>query len=132
VDRTVKYEVTVTREDGLWVADITGEGLGPAATDAARFEDLDDEVRDLIAGLTDVGPDEIEFTWRYVIGGQDVTDALEMLRLAERGLRSAQEAHEAVRQVVLLELRDAGLTQSAIGDVLGVSHQRVHQLLKVS
>jgi hypothetical protein len=132
VDRTVKYEVTVTREDGLWVADITGEGLGPAATDAARFEDLDDEVRDLIAGLTDVGPDEIEFTWRYVIGGQDVTDALEMLRLAERGLRSAQEAHEAVRQVVLIELRDAGLTQSAIGDVLGVSHQRVHQLLKVS
>jgi hypothetical protein len=132
VDRTVKYEVTVTREDGLWVADVTGEGLGPAATDAARFEDLDDEVRDLIAGLTDVRPDEIEFTWRYVIGGQDVTDALEMLRLAKRGLRSAQEAHEAVRQVVLIELRDAGLTQSAIGDVLGVSHQRVHQLLKVS
>jgi hypothetical protein len=33
------YDVTVTREDGLWVADIAGEGLGPAATDTERFGD---------------------------------------------------------------------------------------------
>lgn len=50
------YDVTVTREDDLWVADITGEGLGPAATDVERFADLDTEVRDLIAGLTDADP----------------------------------------------------------------------------
>lgn len=132
VDGAVRYDVTVTRADGLWVADITGESLGPAATDAARFEDLDDEVRDLIAGLADADPDAVELTWRYIVGGKDVTTTVEMYRLVERSLRSAEQAYEDVRHMALLELRDAGLSQSVIGDVLGVSHQRVHQLLKVS
>ena len=39
------YDVTVTREDNLWVADIVEL---TAATDVVRFADLDVEVRDLI------------------------------------------------------------------------------------
>jgi hypothetical protein len=60
------YQVTVTREDGLWVADIWNAELGPAATDAARFTDLDTEVRDLISGLTGSEPDEAVLAWRFV------------------------------------------------------------------
>ena len=128
----MKYDVTVTREDDLWVADITGEDLGPAATDAARFEDLDAEVRDLIAGLADADPVDLELTWRYILGGQDVTSTVQILLLAEKTLQSAERAYESARHLALLALRDAGLSQSVIGDVLGVSHQRVHQLLRVS
>jgi hypothetical protein len=128
----VRYEVTVTLEDGLWVADITGEGLGPAATDVARFADLDTEVRDLIAGLTDSDPGEAELSWRYVVGGQDVTTPIEVLILAERNFESAARVRDEARQLVLGELRGAGLAQKAIGDILGVSHQRVHQLLNAS
>ncbi len=126
------YQVTVTREDGLWVADVAGEDLGPAATDVQRFSDLDVEVRDLIAGLTDTDPDELDLEWRYVIDGKDVTNTIKRLMLAEANLRSAEEMREELRQIALLELHGTGLPQSAIGDVLGVSHQRVHQLLKVS
>lgn len=128
----MNYDATVTREDGLWVADIKGDGLGPAATDTERFADLDVEVRDLIAGLTDSDPDSFDLTWRYVIDGTDVTIDVENLMLAERNLRQAEELHEQMRRLVLLQLHDTGLSQSAIGDVLGVSHQRVHQLLKAS
>lgn len=126
------YEVTVTREGRLWVADIAGAGLGPAATDVTRFADLDVEVRDLIAGLTDADPDEISLEWRYVIGGEDVTAAVEQLTAAAEDLRDAERAREEARRTALGALASTGLSQSAIGDVLGVSHQRVHQLLKAS
>ena len=126
------YQVTVTREDGLWVADVAGEGLGPAATDVQRFGDLDIEVRDFIAGLTDTDPDELDLEWRYVIDGKDVTFEVSNLLVAENALRSLERTYELMRQTALGALHDAGLPQSAIGDVLGVSHQRVHQLLKVS
>lgn len=126
------YQVTVTREDGLWVADIWGPGLGPAATDAARFTDLDAEVRDLVAGLTDAEPDEIRLAWRYVIDGADVTQVVTRLMQAEADLRDATRAREEARSSALRELSGTGLSQSAIGDLLGVSHQRIHQLLKAS
>lgn len=126
------YEVEVTREDGLWVADIRGHGVGPAATDTVRFADLETEVRDLIAGLTGSDPGKFELTWLYSFGGADLTAAISHLLAAEVGLRKATQAHEEARRTALLELASTGLSQSAIGDVLGVSHQRVHQLLRAS
>jgi hypothetical protein len=126
------YQVTVTREDGLWVADIWNAELGPAATDAARFTDLDTEVRDLISGLTGSEPDEAVLAWRFVIDDADVTLAVTRLLDAEAELRNATRARTEARSQALRELADAGLPQSAIGDILGVSHQRVHQLLKAS
>lgn len=62
---TTTYEVRMTREDNLWVADV--RGLPPhliGATDVERFADLDGEVRDLIAGLTDTDPDDFAIAWR--------------------------------------------------------------------
>lgn len=46
--------VTVTRDENLWSVAVDGLPAGLiGATDVERFEDLDIEVRDLIAGLTD-------------------------------------------------------------------------------
>ena len=126
------YRVDVTRADGLWVADIWGPELGPAATDTVQFADLDAEVRDLISGLTGTDPSEFELTWRYNISDADLTPAISRLLEAEVGLQKATKAHEEARRVALRELADAGLSQLVIGDVLGVSHQRVHQLLRAS
>ncbi len=126
------YQVEVTREDGLWVADIWATELGPAATDTVHFADLEAEVRDLIAGLTDSEPDDFELVWRYNIGGADMTETISRLLKAEVGLQKATQAHEEARHAALQALAGAGLSQAAIGDVLGVSHQRVHQLLKAS
>jgi len=126
------YQVEVTREDGLWVADIWGPELGPAATDTVHFADLESEVRDLIAGLTDTEPGDFELTWRYTIGGADMTGPIGRLLEAEVGLQQATQAYDEARRAALRELASTRLSQAAIGDVLGVSHQRVHQLLKAS
>lgn len=125
------YEVTVTRDDGLWAAVINGlppQAIG--ATDVERFADLDTEVRDLIAGLTDTDPDSFGLAWRYEFGGRDVTNLIIDLTGSEHAYAKAAAARDAARREVIRVLLEAQLSQSAIGDVLGLSHQRIHQLAK--
>jgi hypothetical protein len=125
------YHVTVTRDSGLWAAVVAG--LPPhliGATDVERFGDIDVEVRDLIAGLTDSAPDSFGLRWRYVIDGGDVTSLLEALFASELAYEDALAARDTARRNVIGALADAHLSQAAIGDVVGLSHQRVHQLLK--
>lgn len=127
------YHVTVTRDSGMWAAVI--DGLPPGvvgATDVEQFSDLDVEVRDLIAGLTDREPDGFELTWAYVVDGSDVTAQVTRYAAAEADYRAAARDREAARAQALDALTRAGLSQAAIGDVLGLSHQRVHQLTKAS
>lgn len=106
--------------------------VGAAATDTTRFADLDTEVRDLVPGLTDTDPDDPDLTWRYVIDGTDVTDTVRAWLSAERRLAEVSGAREAARTAVVEELSRSGASQAVIGDVLGLSHQRVHQLVKAS
>jgi hypothetical protein len=129
----ITYPVTVTRDSGLWVADV--DGLPPGSigvTDVERFADLDVEVRDLIAGLAQTDPDSFGLTWRYVMDGRDVTSLIEAVFGAEIAYRAAAEARDAARRAVIRTLDRADIPQSAIGDLLGLSHQRVSQLLKAS
>lgn len=118
------YDVTVTREDGLWVADI--HDLSPAATDVLSFAELGTEVRDLIAGLTDADPDDFEIRWRYALGDERLNALLPSL---ER-LNHCVHERETVRQEVVERLVRAGHSQRTAADVVGLSHQRVHQLVK--
>lgn len=122
---TTTYDVTVFREDDLWVADIPQL---TAATDMLQFADLDVEVRDLVSGLTDVDPRSFDLRWRFLAGGDDITDAVVELGQLDSTIRSMTERRDAVRREIIRRMGAAGVSQRAIGDVLGLSHQRVHQL----
>lgn len=122
---TPAYEITVFREDDLWVADIPQL---TAATDMFRFADLDVEVRDLIAGLTDAEPHSFDLSWRYVAGADDVTDLIVELGEVEHTAARATSRRDTLRREIIARMSAAGVSQRAIGDVLGLSHQRVHQL----
>lgn len=127
------YAVTVTRDGNLWAAVV--HGLPPhviGATDAERFADLEADVRELVAGLTDSDLDSFGLEWHLELDGRDLTEAVNTLRRAESEFEAAARARETAREALLKDLADAGLSQAAIGDVLGISHQRVHQLLKAS
>lgn len=129
----ITYSVTVARDGNLWTAVVNG--LAPhviGATDAERFADLEDEVPELIAALTDSDPGSFGLEWHLELDGRDLTEAVKTLRHAESALEAAVRAREDARGVLLRDLAEAGLSQAAIGDVLGISHQRVHQLLKAS
>jgi len=129
----ITYPVTVTRDENLWAAVVHDLPKGIiGATDTEHFADLETEVRDLIAGLIDADPDGFRIEWRFELGGRDVTQAVTGLMQAEAALRAARESRDNLRSYALEVLAGTGLSQAAIGDVLGVSHQRVHQLLKAS
>lgn len=129
-DKLPVHSVIVSREDDLWVAVV--EGLPAGATDTERFEDLPEAVRDLISTLLGVEPDSFWIDWHYRQGDHDLTDLIEHLRewedLAERAARS----RDAIRRTAVESMRSAGLSYREIADVVGISHQRVGQLLSES
>jgi hypothetical protein len=60
----ITYDVTVTRDGTLWAAVVDGlPSHFVGATDVERFADLDLEVRDLVAGLTDADPESFDLRW---------------------------------------------------------------------
>lgn len=119
------HQVTITREDNLWVAEIPGVG----ATDVEHFPDLDVEVRDYIAGMTDTDPDELDLEWCYEINGRDVTNALGRFLAVERELSQRLAEREEARMRAMRELTEAGLSRRATGDVVGLTGGRVQQLV---
>lgn len=127
------YHVTVTRQDGAWFADI--DGLAPnliGATDVPRFADLDVEVRDLIAGLTDADPEEFDLAWRIMFGDTDVTNLISELEHVEATLDALEAQRDDMRAGLIRAGMAAELSQAVIADVLRVSQQRVGQLANAS
>lgn len=125
------YTVTVTREDNLWVVVVDGLPKGVVgAMDYENFGDLAEEVPEFIADLTDSDPDSFTIEWRYVVNGNDVTRQVTDFLSSAEALRKVQTDQERTRKEALAAMSDAGLSQRAMADVLGVSYQRVNQLVK--
>lgn len=120
------YHVTVTREDNLWVAVV--HDLPAGATDVSRMVDLEPEVRDLIAGLEDLDPDDFEIAWHYRQGKHDLSPVVDELRQREATAAEAVLSRDKARLEAIKQLRDAGLSLRSIAELLGLSHQRVQQL----
>ncbi|WP_017569274.1 hypothetical protein [Nocardiopsis halotolerans] len=125
------YTATVTRDEDLWVVRISGLPEHVVGTvDYVHFSEIKDEVPEAIADLTDTDPEDFTITWRYEFDGEDVTeDVLEYL-VAEEEFRRLQSRRDQTRARVLETMRRTGVTQRAMADVVDLSHQRVHQLLK--
>jgi hypothetical protein len=127
----IAYDVTVTRDGTLWAAVVDGlPSHVVGATDVEHFADLDIDVRDLVAGLTDADPESFDLRWRYLVNGNDVTGLFTALAGSEHAYQTATSARDSARRELIRALSSAHMSQSVIGDVLGLSHQRVHQLVK--
>jgi len=123
------YNVTVTRDNGVWFADVDGlpsHYIG--ATDVLKFADLELEVRDLIAGLTQTEPGDFHLGWKIMFGDTDVYKVIDELQHVIDGIRRLEAQRDELRHELIREGRNAHLPQSALADVLGLSQQRVAQL----
>lgn len=124
------YDVTVSREDNLWTAVVDGLDQGVVgAMDYPTFAELHADLPWFVADLTDSEPGQFALNWQYEINGQDVTDALRSLATATEELQKVHAAQDQARRAALTALADAGLSQRAMADVLGISHQRINQLV---
>jgi len=121
-----RYTVTAERGCRWWVLQCV-EHPG-AISEVARLDQAEDAMREAIAFVAQVDPAEVEIDLRPAVPvevGQHVAAAARLRAQARTANSEAAREARGAAQV----LRDAGLSVRDVGTVLGVSHQRAHQLL---
>ena len=122
---TTVYEATVTREDGWWMVRVPAiKGL----TQARKLAEAELMARELVAVTLDVDLDTVSAVVTEV-DGLAVRAIVEEVA-AERAEAARLEA-EATAKVASLArtLADRRVSMRDIAAVIGVSHQRAHQLV---
>jgi predicted RNase H-like HicB family nuclease len=125
--QTKDHRVEVTRSGGWWA--ITVPALDGVFSQAKRLDQVDDSAREAISLMLDIDEDDV--------GALDIivtppARAAELLRSLEVSVAAADEATRvaaATRREVAEVLRAEGLPLRDVGELIGVSHQRVSQLL---
>ncbi len=122
------YDVTLSRgESGAWVGRCDAVR---GNTQAATVRGALDGLRDVIALVDELEPGEVQFGSIEI--DDDVQGASEVLAEAVADRRALTDAETTARASTLRAVRgltDAGITRRDVGALLGISHQRVDQLL---
>ena len=127
------YRVVVTREGDQWLADVPE--LEGAHTYAATLRKLDQYVREVVVMAADL-PDEampsLELEYEYRLGDELLDQRIERIRKNRAVIEQIQREVDADTENVLqLALTPAGLhlSQRDVADLIGLSHQRISQLV---
>lgn len=119
------YDVTVERDGHFWMI------YAPVVdrwTQARHLREVETMACDLIATMLDVAPSSVAVDVEYALPPSVQKHIDEARRLREAASRANREAALESRAAAH-ELADADVTLRDIGQVLGVSHQRAHQLV---
>ena len=119
------YAVTVSRDEPWWVAVVAG--LPGGATEARRLDQLEAEVRDLIAGLTDADEDSFDLTWEYALQ-PDIEQPVGRFLAARARRQAAEEDYAAAQLEAVSALTTAHVSLRDAAELLGLSYQRVAQI----
>lgn len=118
-----KYTAHVERDGKFWFIRVPEVG----ATQARHHREIEAMARDLISIVTGLRADAIDLEVKVQLpkSARDHMAAADAYReqAAEANRRAAEEARVAAK-----ELADA-MPMREVADILGVSHQRVHQLV---
>lgn len=125
----MQYDVNVTREERWWMIEVPAIG---GLTQARRISEIEDQARSLIAVTTDVPLSAVELgaVRIEVEGVGDVSAAAsEVARLRQVAASAEQDAAARARQTAS-ELVNSGVSLRDVGVLLGLSYQRVGQLVQ--
>lgn len=122
-----RHVVRARRIGGWWALDV--DGVPGAHTQVRRIDQADAMARDAIAGILGVAEDSFE-----VVVSPVVPEAIRaMLDEATHARSQASRAQDAAARLTLeaaQRLVAEGLTVRDAGVLLGVSHQRIAQLVR--
>jgi hypothetical protein len=118
------YRVTAERESDWWYVRV--EDIGHS-TQAKRLDRVEYMARDLIAFAEDVPEDGFDVELTIALGSAQAAldEALAARSEAEASQRVAQESTRAAA----VALRQVGMPLRDIGQLLGLTHQRISQLV---
>ena len=121
------YQVDVVKDEGWWImhARIPRTIL---YSQARRIDDIEFMIRDAIAGALDVDPQSFAIELTFDLDS-DVLDQVSRAREASLEAAEVQERASRESRAAVQALRKEGLTLKEAGYFLGVTPQRVAQLL---
>lgn len=118
------YEGRTWREGKFWVVEVRGVGV----TQARRLSQVEEMARDLVTIMVRVPADHVHVDIKIELSADVGAEVEEAKRLRTEAARLQETATQASRAAAA-HLREAGLSINDVGTLLGISHQRVHQLL---
>lgn len=119
------YTARAHREGAWWVAEVVGEGI---ATQAKRLDLLEPAVRDLIVAWHQVSAKSFDVEIEPEVPKGAAATVKRAQKLRGDADRLQGEAAEATREAANALVR-SGLTVRDAGALLGLSYQRVGQLV---
>lgn len=122
----MKVTATVQRSDGWWAVEV-GYGTG-LSTQARRLDQVPAMVADAVALAADVDPSDVDVAVVPHLSDEDARMVQAARQAALEAAQSARRASELSRAAAR-RLRGEGLTVRDVGGLLGVSAQRVSQLV---
>jgi hypothetical protein len=126
VAEMMTYRAEVTRDGKFWLIRIPELGR---STQASRYKDVPIMANDLVEIMTGLGSDEYDLHIEVHLPSEvkDHLTRAEVLReeAKRKNSEAAQESRAAVRQLIA-----QGLSQREAGELLGMSFQRINQLVK--
>ena len=120
-----RFQVSLSHKDGIWLLEAVGlqgvRSLGRTVSAAVV------NVRRAIAESEEVDGSDV-FEVVFVIDDADVSVFLDRLRVANRREEEASLARRRAVEDAIEALRMYGMSYRDIGNVTGLSHQRVAQI----
>lgn len=120
-----KYVVTAEHTGKWWV--LQADDAPGAIAQVARLDQSDD-IKEAIAFVVGVPEEDVEIEVRPVLNAELRTALAEYRSKRQQAEEAAHDAADSSRRLAL-ELADRGYSLRDIGVLLGVSHQRAHQLI---
>ena len=121
------YKAIVTRDDRWWMIHIPEIG---GLTQARRLSEAKAMARSLIAVTLDISPDSFEVEVEVEkVGSLQVAERAARLRAARETATRIEREVQSDTESLARDLAGQGVPLRDIGDILGVSYQRVHQLV---
>jgi transcriptional regulator with XRE-family HTH domain len=131
---TSTYEVKVWQDGDWWLARVVGvsDRADPAPlnslTQARTLAKIEPMARDLIATILDTEEDAFKIDFDYVLP-DDLSELLCQARGARAWMDAAQNLWQERSAVAARALADKGYSLRETATLLGLSHQRIDQLL---
>ncbi|WBB77294.1 helix-turn-helix domain-containing protein [Micromonospora sp. WMMD882] len=121
----MKYTVECARSGSWWA--ITVPELKGVFSQARRLDQVESMAREAIGLMLEVAPDSFDVEIKPVLPDQVVR-----AREARVALRQAERSAEETTRYAAVELIRAGYTVRDIGELLGISPQRVSQITQAA